>query len=372
MSTQSGALTLSEVCDEYLINRMIDKKKNFASYMVIAKRSWQKIFWNTVWATQSSWHTVKNGLPYDYIELPRGISRFLTASIQDPHGLIQPLFYSSQLNIIPKPSKPSCGCGECQCDGMCDDISASSVTTKLLFTINGVNYYEKEWIKTCKNGDLIKWREVPVKKYNDFVGESGDFNDDYNSDYSNANASTGNFSIVTQTFQEKVCTLEVRPCGCPLNTPQNIELINTCCAGFFPYGWRRDEYMQSNSPLSDVNSNCYGEVKLSECGTKLYFKPTKKWWQVCPPDKLIPTYILINFQTNGLSCTEETLVPEYALDYMHASMDWRAKRFNSKYSLGEKQQAKYEMNDAENKVVAFLNPINLQEVANIQDAPIRF
>lgn len=372
MSTQSGVLTLSEVCDEYLINRMIDKKKNFVSYMVIAKRAWQKVFWNTIYSTQSSWATLQNGLPYDYVPLPSGISRFFTASVQDKHGRIQPLFYNSQLNIIPQPVAPSCGCTDPNCNGI--DTSTTTVTTKLLFTINGINYYEKDYIKTCSNGDVILWKEIPTKKYNDFIGQSGDYNTDFNDDFSNGNPGLSNFSIVTQTFQEKICKLDVRPCGCPVPSTQNIQTINDCCSAFFPFGinFRHGRHHSSNSPLNDINSNEYGEVKMSECGTRLYFKPTLKWWEVCPNDPLIPTYLLLNYQTNGLSCTEETLVPEYALDYMFASMDWRSKRFNSKYSLGEKQQAKYEMNDEENKIISFLNPLNLQEIANTQDANIRW
>lgn len=371
--TQCGALTLAEIVDEYMIQRFIDKEKNFVSYMVIAKRAWQKIFWNTIWSTTSSWETLQAGTPYNYVNIPRGTTRFFSAAIQDHHGLIQPLFYNNQLNIIPQPTSPKCGCTQCQCDGVCDDISSSTVTTKLLFTINGINYYEKDWIKTCPNGDVILWKEIPTKKYNDFIGQSGDYNTDYNVDFANGNPGLDNFSIVTQTFQEKICQLEVRPCGCPVASPQNIQTLTTFCSGFFPFGFHFHHLLPSNSPLADINSNGYGEVKMSECGTKLYFKPTPKWIHHCStiPEKL-PTYILINRQTNGIDCTDEVMVPEYALDYMWAIMDYRAKRFNSKYSINEKQLAKYEMNDAENKLIGFLNPLNLQEIANTQDAEIRW
>lgn len=372
MNTQCGSLTLAEVVDEFFINNMIDKKKNFVSYMVIAKRAWQKMFLNTFFSTTSAWQTLQNGLPYDYVNIPPGTIRFFTASVQDRHGLIQPLFYNSQINIIPQPTSPTCGCTQCQCDGLCDDLSSTSVTTKLLFTINGVNYYEKDWIKTCQNGDVILWREVPTKKYNDFIGQSGDFNADYNTDFAAGNPGLDNFSIVTQTFQEKICSLEVRPCGCPIASPQNIQTINTCCAGFFPFGWHNHRH-KNNSPLADVNSNGYGQVKLSECGTKLYFIPTKRWWEYgCNTDPLIPTYLLLNTQTNGINCTDEIMIPDYpeAIDYIWAGVDARRKQYNSKYSLAEKQAAQYHLNDCENKLIMFLNPLNLQEVANYQDAPI--
>lgn len=370
MSTQSGAMALSEVCDEFMINRGIDKKKYFPRYMVIAKRSWQKLFWNTIWSTYSSWQTVQVGTPYNYVNVPKGTTRIFTASIQDHHGRIQPLFYNGQLNIIPQPTYPTCGCTQCQCDGLCDAIGSTTLTTKLLFTINGVNYYEKTWIKSCPNGDIIQWSEIPTKKYNDFIGQSGDYNADYNNDFSTGNPSLSNFDIVTQTFQKKLCSLEVRPCGCPLPTPQNIQLINTFCGCFFPGGFWTWKHEHKPTFLDDINPNYYGEVKLSECGTKLYFRPTRHWETLNPTNPLIPTYLLINGQTNGLDCTDEVLVPEYALDAMWDSMFYRSIKLKSNYSLSEKTDAKYQMNDSINGIIMFLNPLNLQEIANVQNGPI--
>lgn len=368
--SQSGVVTLSEAVDEYFINRMIDKKKNFPAYLTIAKRSWQKMYWNTLFAVQSTWHTVQIGDPYDYVYMPKNTVRFLNASIEDRHGRIQPLFYADQLNIISKPKTQKCGCTACKCDGVCDDIGATSVTTKLIFTVNNVNYYEKCWIKLCPNGDIIQWCEIPTKSYNDRIGTFGDYNADYNDDWLKGNPGLDNFTIVYEKFQTKICALEVRPCGCPIDNEANRIIINTCCSGFLPFWTLRNRHQPTF--MDEINSKGYGEVKLSEDGRKLYFKPTRHWHNHCNKDPKIPKFLLLNCQTSGVDCTEEVLVPEYGLDFLWADMDWRAKRFNSKYSLNEKQESKYQRNDEENKLIMFLNPLSLQELQNVQDGVIKW
>ena len=86
----------------------------------------------------------------------------------------------------------------------------------------------------------------------------------------------------------------------------------------------------------------------------------------------MPQYLLLNYQTSGLDCTSQVLVPEFLFDAMSASTYWRSIRHNGKYSVNEKKEAKYEMNDAINDVILFLNPINLQETDNTQDAVVKW
>lgn len=365
--SQCSSNTLSSFVDEYLAMRGVDQKKNYPKYLINAKRAWQKIFRNTLWSTQSEWKTVKKGTPYNYIDVPAGMERMFSVSVEDIHHKIQPLYYNAALNIIEKPAQQSCGCNQCNCDGLCEDLNSTITTTTLAFTIDGVNYYTKEWIKSCPNGDVIKWREVPTKKYNDFIGESGDYNDDFNDDYSIQTGATSNFTIITQTFQEKICKLEVRECGCPVETPENVQLLNTCCGGFFPFGYWNRHWERPNF-LDDINNNGYGSVKISECGTKIYFVPNPR----CHTIPHIPKFLLVNFQTNGLSCTDQVLIPDIAFDYFTYELDYRNKVFNNQYSLGDKQEAERRRNMAQNQLILDLNPLNLQELANVFDGPILF
>lgn len=359
--------TLSEVTDEYLINRGIDKKKYYARYLVIAKRAWTKLFQNTLWITKSAWLPLQKGELYNFIKLPHDCQRLFSVNQTDHCNNIQPLYYNSNINVIQKPTVKKCGCSGCDCGGLCEDVNSFTLTTKLLFTINGIDYYEKQYLKYCSNGDILEYREVPVKKYNDFIGDGGDFNDDYNDDYSIGNSGLANFSIVTEVFQNKICSLTTKPCGCPEETPENENLLlNTCgcCLPFFNKRHRK----HCQTFLEDVNSNCLGEVKLSECGTVIYYRPSRRHHHGHPVK--MPDYLLVNYQTNGQDFDSAVQVPDYAIECMFASMDWRSKRFNGMYSLAEKQDAKYQYNDEENKLIQFLNPISLEFMSNLPDSPM--
>lgn len=359
----NNCYTLSDCTFDYLRQRQIDKEKYAVSYIATAKLVWRNIFRNTLYVVSSKWQTIQAGEPYNYIDVPSDCERLFSVSTTDECGNIVPLWYNNKLNIVSKPVTKTCGCAaaNCDCGDTCSDVSSFTYTTKLLFTINGVDYYEKTWLEYCKNGDIIEWREVPTKKYNDFAGDGGDYNADYNNDYDIADPPFANFSIVTETFQRKLCHLDVKPCGCPEQTEANAERIRETCCGFISIG-SRTRRLHCERFLSQPNPNCYGECKLSECGTRVYVRNTKR----------DTDFLLINYQTNGELVDAVVQVPEFAIECMFTGIDWYSKRFNNAYGISEKQLAKYEFNDEVNKLIMYLNPLNLQELAQIQDEVIRW
>lgn len=364
--------TLSEGTDEYLINRGIDKKKYYAKYLIIAQRVWQDIFLNTLFVTKNVWQTLKKGDPYDYIDLPKDCLRLFTINTTDHCGTLQPLYYNNQLNVIPQPKTRKCGCNRCDCGGICEDVNAFTVTTKLLFTISGIDYVEKTWAKYCPNGDIWEYSEVPTKKYLDFTGDGGDYSGDYSDDYLTGDPPLANFEVVTQVSQKKLCALTVKPCGCPEDTVENSDLLISHCGCFLPcFGLRRRRHCENF--LGNINPNCYGEVKLSECGTKIFYRPSPRHHHTGPfPVPKKPTFLLVNYQTDGKTLDTQTQVPDYALMALWTGIDWRSKMFNGKYSMAEKREAKYAYNEQVDKIIIFLNALSLQALSNIQDAPIRW
>lgn len=365
--------TLSQTVDEYLINRGVDKKKYFGKYLVISKRVWQSIFWQTLWVTKTVWLPLKHGQPHHYIDTPRDAVRIFSINTIDHCGKIVSLFYNNQLNVTKIPHEKKCGCTACGCSGLCEDVNSFQVTTKLLFTINNVSYYEKTWLKYCPNGDIWEYKEIPTKKYLDYTGDAGDYNTDYNDDYSQANAFS-NFTIVTETFQNKICRLDIKPCGCPQESPVNEKLLIENCSCFLPLGGitRR---CYCDPFLADPGPNLYGQVKLSECGSKIYFRPPiHRFTDQCivgqGPIPKLPSHLQVSYQTDGLNIDQDTLIPDYALMAMWTGIDWRSKLFNSKYSLNEKKSMEYQHNDAVNNIIKFLAPFNMERLASIQDAPI--
>lgn len=367
--------TLGEVVDEYLINRGVDKKKHFGKYLVISKRVWQRIFWNTLWVVKTQWFPLKKGDPYDYIDRPKGAVRIFSVNTTDDCGKLVPLFYNNQLNVVPRPKERKCGC-TCDCGGLCEEVNSFTVTTRVLFTINNVDYVEKTWLKYCPNGDIWEYREVPTKKYLDFVGQQGDFNDDYNTDFSIEPAGFSNFQIVTETFQRKLCTLEVKSCGCPEDTPLNQQLlVEFCNCNFSILSPLRRCYCDPF--LADPAPDLYGSVKLSECGTKIFFKPPlhrfKEQCIVGPgPIPRLPKFLQVSYQTDANGIDQTVLVPDFALLAMWTGIDWQSKLFNSRYPYSEKKGMEWQFNAACNDIILFLNAFNMEDLSYIQDTVIRW
>lgn len=364
----SPAVTLSEFVDRYMAIRGIHKKKYYSKYLIIAGEIWKEVFQKTLWTTQSVWRELKDGDPYPYIDVPKNTNRIFSVAVTDKCNKIQPLYYNSQLNIIPKPITRNCSCAECECD-LCEEINGTVVTTKELFTINGTTYYEKCWIKYCKNGDILEHCEIPTKKYNTFSGDGGAYADDYNNDYDIGSNPLADFTIETVIQQKKICQLATKPCGCPQPTPENEEIVQQFCGCLLPLFSRRKK-KHCRQFLDNVNNNHFGEVKISECGTKIYYKPSKCWQEVS--NSQYPDFLLINFQTTGMIPGQEVLIPQYAESVMRAGVDWLSKQYNNMYSLGEKRDAKYHYVDEQNSVIMYLNPISLSMVNTIQDQKIQW
>lgn len=360
---------LSETVDQLFIAKQISKKKYYASYMAIAKLIWQRIFRNTIWSVQSRWMTLKQGDPYNYIDVPEGASRILSVAVEDKKcGLIQPLFYNNQLNIISKPKHRKCGCQDpnCTCESCCEAANSMTYTTKLLFTISGVDYYEKCWQELCKNGYILEYCETPTKKYNNTTGDSGDYNNDYNPDYLIGSPPFSDFTIEYVESQKKICKLEVAECGCPKETIENESILVNVCGCNLNFGSAL-KHRHCKQYEENINNNHLGEIKLSECGSKIYYKPSRHWRNFT--DKKFPEFLLVNYQTNGLG-DSEVLVPDYAINAMQAGINWQSIRFNSSIPNVQKQDAYYQFEAELSDLIMFLNPISLIELGKVQDSKI--
>jgi hypothetical protein len=357
---------------EVLALNQINIKKYLASYLIAARQAWRDLFRNTFFSTNSVWLTVQAGDPYPFVYLPRDCERLLYAGRTDHCGDIQPIFYNDMMNVVPKPVHKKCGCESCECSGLCEDLNSTTFTTNVLFTINGIDYVEKIWMKYSPNGDVLEYKETPVKQYNSMTGDGGDFNNDYNNDYSQGGNGFGNFSIVTKVSQRKLCALKTLPCGCPQETPENEELVRQHCGCFIPFfGHRRHHHCEHF--LQDSNRTEYGEVKLSPCGTKIYFRPGRRHHHD-HLEKKIPDFLLVTYQTNGdpRNLSDQIQVPEFAKVALWAGAFYYIKLFNPKYSQGERDAANYLYIAKTDDITKFLNPIGFQDLADVQDTKIRW
>lgn len=364
--------TLYDSVNELMALNQINIKKYLPSYLIAAKRAWKKIFRGTLYVTNNVWLTVQAGDPYPYVNLPLDAERVFYAGELDHCGDVKPLYYNNALNVISKPAVKKCGCDNCQCGGLCEDINSPQFSTKILFTINGIDYVEKTWIKYNKNGDILEFREVPTKKYSSGSSGAGDFNNDFNNDFSGGNDSMGNFSIVTETFQRKICALATYPCGCPVDSEENENIVREFCSCFIPlFGHRRRRHCQRF--LMDTNMRERGEIKISECGTKLYYRHPRGH-HGGDHKKQIPDFILVSYQTNGEPAliNDQIQVPDFAVDAMWAGTFNYIKKFNPKYNKTEKDDARWLFNSELNDIITYLSPLSFQDMSDVQDAPIKW
>lgn len=357
---------MGQLLDKYLILRGVMNKKYYPAYALAAMEAWKDIFQNTIYVQASSWQEIKREGDRLYIDVPRGIVRFFAVNTLDDCGLLVPLYYNSQINVIDRPTS-SCSCESCGCDsGLCEDANSMTLTTKVLFVINGVEYIEKKWTKYCKNGDVIEYTETPVKKYNDRIGTSGDFNIDYNDDYDIGSSGFQNFDIVYVNSQKVLCKLKTKECGCPEDTEENKKCFYDACGSYLNHCCDKKKCYPI---FCDINSNKYGEVKFGECGTKIYFRPQKNWWhkQTKPP-----THLQVSYQVSGESYNSEVVIPEGATRCLYAGIDYFTKVYNNKYLQQDKKIAEYKYEDEKIKLIGFMNPISFDFLKNVSDAVIRW
>lgn len=365
MSTCSN-MSLTGFLENYLAENQISSKKYFSSYLISAKHAWRQIFRETIFGTQSVWVELKRDDTGTYFDIPKHVERVFSVGTEDSCGLIQTVYYNEQISVIPKPSKSSCSCQACDCGG-CGDFEDMTASTRPLFTINGVDYYERKWVKVCKNGDIIEYTESFTKKFNDFVGQSGDYNDDYANDYDNGGNGFANYEIVPITTQKTLCKIDVRKCGCPESSAENLKKINDCCGCYLRVG---SYYLNKCCSLfkENINNNGRGEVKMGECGTKMYFFPP----QCSSAEFVDPKWLLLNCQTNGEMEGKEIQIPSIAYDAMASTLFYRVIKRNGKYSLGERIEAERLMHKDQNALLVNLNLLSLSFLSNLQDATIKW
>lgn len=354
------AYTLVEAVDKLFITQGIDKKRFFARYTIIASDVWVEVCLNILNVTKSVWLPIKQDKNGNYIEIPADSERIFHVSTTNDCDDLVPLYFNPMFHVEQKPTTKKCGCSACDCGGLCEELSSTTMTTKVMFTDHGTDYVEKKWIKVCPNGDVVEYRETPVKKFNDRTGDAGDYNEDYNNDYDIQNP-FANYEIITETFQDRLCKLEVRPCGCPVTTIDNENLVLTHCGNYLNPLLNCCR-KRCETFLPAVNPKNLGEVNISECGTRMYVRRLTKETD----------YLLLSYQSNGRCEYKHNPVPEKALWALWTGIDYRKKVFNGKFSEFEKREAFYRHEDAKNKLILFDNKLSLEFLADMANVEVKW
>jgi len=342
--------TLNKVTELYCVHKFNDRRKYFKEYLILFQEEWKELFASTLFITKSVYQELKYDGIGNYIDVPLDCLRFLSVGVKTKHNFLKPLYFNPLLLNTPKPEKKSCSCTACNCasDGLCNTSNNLSVTTKEV-VINGQTYTEYNWISLCKNGDVMEYREIPTTKYS---FNYGSYDNSYDISYETGSSDT---EVVTYKLTRKLCQLAVKPCGCPLPTPENEKMFYECCGCYI-------------NPITTVGKNCgvhwnrcsswAGQCNISECGTKIYVRNLERFEE--------NTELLLTYQINGVEIDGEVLVPNYANFALMAGVDYRRMVFNDRYKLAEKQMAFYEREKQRDALIVFLNPISIEDLKSLQ------
>jgi len=345
---QSPKYTLGEVVDDYLIRKFNQRRKYYSNYFRIAQDIYKKLYRNIMPTVTSKYVQVFYDDPkYPYVLVPDNMVRFFSISVTNKNNELLEVYYNNDLNVFSKPPVvKKCGCASTDlCD--CVDNLQVVITPKV---IDGTTYYEKVWVVCCDNGDVMQYSEVPVKKYGESGGSyANDFSDDYDI------LSDGENVVVLQ-FYKNLGKLETKDCGCPLETENNKNIIYNKCGCFLGVKPKCCKVWYEKTRI-----RCTGEMKFSECGTRVYLK------DVMTDDG----FVVISYQPDPVRCGEEIMVDDFAREPIWYGIEYESIVFYPRSTIGDKREAERRATKAENKFFEFLNPINDKRFFNIPTAEIK-
>ncbi len=342
--------TLGEVVEDYLIRKFNQRRKYFGNYFRIAQDVYKDIY-RTIMPTISSRYVevlpADAVNPYPYILKPDGMVKFYGVSITSRHNNLLQVNYNADLNVFTKPSTTKkCGCVTTDlCD--CIDNLEVVITPK---DIDGTTYYQKDWVVCCNDGQVKQYSEIPVKKYGDTGGSYGN---DYGDDYDIIN--DGDNVVVIQIYKV-LGKLDIKPCGCPIESEPNKTLIFNKCGCFL--GLKPD---CCKVWYEHTKVNCTGEMKWSECGTKLYLK------NVHDDDG----FAIFHCQLDPVKCGEEIMVDDFARKAIWYGIEEESIVFYPRSSEADKDGAKRRKLRAFTELFEYLNPVNSKRFFSIPSAEIK-
>jgi len=346
MAVNSNILTLSKAVDTYLSLKEIDRPKNFKSTLILSAEVFKEIFRNTIFATKSTYVQLQYGVPYNYVDIPNDCETFFGLTVPDSCNNLKPLYYDHSVNVMVKPIAKSCGCGKCNCGNLCASTGSLLPSTRQI-EIDGVFYTETTWIKLCPNGDIMEYRDIPAELF-DRGGLSASYDGSYDLSYQSVQSGSG--SVVMYQLTKKLCSLEIAPCGCPIQSETNNNtFFNNCGCYLTPYNSLQ---VKCQTYWGDCNFYA-GSCKMDETGTKIIIPYVQ--------DFVNNQQLIMSYQTNGIAPDGETMMPDYAKMCLFTGIDYYKalfKNFNPKIT----SSLYWKYKDEQNKIIVSNNRIAIEDL----------
>ncbi len=350
MPVQVPKYTLGETVEDLLLRKFNQRRKYFANYFRIAQDIYKDIYRTILPSISSRYVEVfpadSNNL-YPYVYYPSEYVKFYGISITNKHNELLEVFYNNNINVFTKPHvQKKCGCLTTDVSDCIDNLQAI-ITDKV---IDGTTYYQKDWVVCCENGDVKQYSEIPVKTYGT---AGGSYSQDYGDDYDII--SEGTNVTVIQVYKN-LGRLETKDCGCPKESDVNKDLIFNKCGCFLGVKPHCCKVWYDKGRIK-----CTGEMKFSECGTKIYLKDVKT----------DDGFVVIHGQLDPAKCGEEIMVDDYVRKSIWYGVEYESMVFSPRATIGDKREAERRYSKAVNELFEYMNPINSNRFFGIPSAEIK-
>jgi hypothetical protein len=318
------SLTLGEVVEKFCLRQFNDKRKGYLNYLSFAKDIWQQLLLRTLWVYQTRYVHVRQGDPYPYFDLPEAAG-FVLGVYYESCGQLVPVSDNPHYNIEVRPLVKNCGCGAegCDCGALCSGVASMQVVEKEV-EIDGALYVQRTWYEGCKNGDLLEWSETPTL------------------DYSQEPA-----VVTVHRSQQWKCKLDVKPCGCVSDTDTNRKLLSEHCGCHTPpvcrSGLLQGQIVHTEKPVVKREGRRFFIISGVRESFVVRFQPT------C-----------------GVATSP---VPFFCERAIMAGIDYEAKIFNPTVDPNQVERARLAFKRECAGIIEYLNPINLETLAEIERQP---
>jgi hypothetical protein len=345
MSRAYRVYDLNQAVKLYCHLQFNDAMRNHKHYMVTAAMVWEELFKHTLWNFQTMWLEVQAGKPYPYVMLPDGVELFIglfdEVEYSNGKSFLIPLTFNNNVSTNIKPELKACSCTvDCGCGTNCLTMNELSLE-EIEHTIDGDIYIERKWMETCKNGDVIEWREMPTKVYTT-AQAAGEFSAEFSPAEFDTDGS--GYDIDKVTIQRRICTLKTKECGCIDESQYNNQLIN--------------QHFDSDGT---VRNFMFGNCCTATRGETYLRRSDDDPRKIFIIGKVKKQYYL-KFQQLGAS--ENSPVPEYALMALWQGIEHYSSAFNP--SVSDKESPYIRYGRAKINLIKHLNPVSQRTLDILQ------
>lgn len=314
--------TAHEVILSYM---KLSENKNQVGYPLLYEAldlSWYELFKKTKESKVEKWVEVTNGIA----NYPKSLETLFGIYVVDSCGDLAAFFEDNQKNIVPIPAT-KCTCNSCdKSDCMCPKIQDSIRQTEVI--IEGEPHTNKTVTRVLKNGEVVEetYTWAPVFDSN------------------------GVFVRAEEIPSQKTkCNLETKPCGCPIESDENVKKLFNCgCIDYCEIPSMRENY--------PALVNNFGYYKKDDEARQVHLFTSEG-------KKSRVTQVLVVFESNGA----DMLVPKYAKKALIALLDWTRKQFSPSFLRDDKDQAKRFYIRCKKEMIQYLNPIPFEWYMAVAD-----